>query len=556
MQNALKALLSLGVVVFFALPVLLVVHWAVNRVYVPEGYSLQLRYKGPLLLGSRKAALPNRFADYEAGEAGVLEQMPGPGRHFYCPIWWERNLVADTLVEPGEVAIVTSKLGDDLTGGQFLVDGELGNTKFKGTLRKVSGPGRYRINPYGYEVKKIRTEVTHVGNQDKLAGWVLVPPGYVGVVTNLADNPLTGASGGIQSRVLQPGIYPTNPREQQIDVIKIGYREKSLSVTRKTDARGELLLDASGEPQVGDESTGINFPSNDGFAIHMDFTAVWGIMPEQAPHAVRTFGNVAAIEDKVVGPQIESICRTMGSTKGAVELLVGASRQEFQESVSKALDKVLEEKMLALQYGLVRHMYIPQEVRVPIQNANIADELKLTRDQEQLTAKTEATLREAERRVELETERIRVETEKMVAKIKAEGQKAAEETAAQTIQLVAAIDKQTAELEAQAAIVQGQARAEAERMLQEAQADKFRLAVEAFGNAEAYSQWVFANGLPENIELRLLYAGQGTLWTDLKGFTETLMGRQVQQTQSAPPPPTGATSGGASRAATNRPAGR
>ncbi len=28
---------------------------------------------------------------------------------------------------------------------------------------------------------------------------------------------------------------------------------------------------------------GIEFPSNDGFLIHLDFTAIWGITPEQAP---------------------------------------------------------------------------------------------------------------------------------------------------------------------------------------------------------------------------------------------------------------------------------
>ena len=31
-------------------------HWTVNRVYVPEGKSLRLRYKGPLVFGQRKIA--------------------------------------------------------------------------------------------------------------------------------------------------------------------------------------------------------------------------------------------------------------------------------------------------------------------------------------------------------------------------------------------------------------------------------------------------------------------------------------------------------------------
>jgi hypothetical protein len=63
------------------------------------------------------------------------------------------------------------------------------------------------------------------------------------------------------------------------------------------------------------------------------------------------------------------------------------------------------------------------------------------------------------------------------------------------------------------------------------------LAVSAFGNANAYSQWSFANGLPEDVKLQMLYAGPGTFWTDLKGFTETMLGRQLQADSKPTPKP-------------------
>jgi hypothetical protein len=46
--------------------------------------------------------------------------------------------------------------------------------------------------------------------------------------------------------------------------------------------------------------------------------------------------------------------------------------------------------------------------------------------------------------------------------------------------------------------------------------NKFRLAVQAFGTPQAYNDWVFATGLPDDIDLKLMYAGEGTLWTDMK----------------------------------------
>jgi regulator of protease activity HflC (stomatin/prohibitin superfamily) len=498
------------------------VHWTWNRIYVDEGHSLMLRYKGPLLMQwTRVDAQPGQFA--QPGQVGVLEQLRGPGRHFYCPLWWERKVVPDQVVQPGQIAIVTSKLGDVLPAGQFLVEGDISGptrAQHKGILRKVYGPGRYRVNPYAFEFNIINTNVESDGQQRKHSGWVEIPAGYVGVVTNLADNPAAGKVSGIQDEVLPPGLYPVNPREQQIDIVEIGYRESSITVEQEMSG-GQVVHDESGEP-VAQPDSGIGFPSNDGFDIQLDFTAIWGVMPNEAPRVVGTFGNIEQAEQKVILPQSESICRNNGSKMSAVELLVGESRQQFQVNTSEAFQQVLKDKNLTLMYGLVRHIYIPQEVRIPIQKGYIADELKLTRQQERITTMTEADLREAEKKVELEAERVRVETDKLVANAIAEGEKEAKEIDAETNRLVAEIERQIAALEAQRKVVLGEAESTANRLANEATSQKFQLAVAAFGTAEAYNKWQFAEGLPPSIDLRLLYAGEGTLWTDLQGVMPTI----------------------------------
>lgn len=497
-------------------------NWTVNRVSVEEGQSLRLRYKGPLVFGSRKQAAEGHFA--QEGEIGVLEQLRGPGRHFYCPIWWERKIIDDVVINIGEVGVVTSKLGEPLPPGEFLVDGDIegaNRAHHQGILRKVYGPGRYRVNDYGFEFKTIKTNVEQVGLQLKHSGWVDIPSGYVGVRTLLADNPVQKKKAGIQDQVLPPGIYFVNPREEQIDIVGIGFQETTIEVQKQMDGNGKLVSDESGEP-IATANSGIGFPSNDAFNIQIDFTAVWGVMPEDAPNVVRTFGSIEQAEQKVVIPQSESICRNNGSKMGAVQLLVGETREQFQQSVSRDFAKVLEEKDLILLYGLVRHIFIPQKIRIPIQNGFIADEVTLTRVQEQQTAKTEGMFREAERKVELEAQRVAVETEKMVANVMAEGQKKAKETEAETKKLVAQIDKQIAELDAKKTVMLGEAKAKASQLQQEAEAQKFELAVKAFGDPESYNKWEFAEGLPESIDLRLFYAGEGTLWTDLKNVMPTL----------------------------------
>jgi hypothetical protein len=502
--------------------------WTVNRVYVPEGKSLQLRYKGPLIFTwLAKEAGVGKFADESNGEMGVLEQLRGPGRHFYCPIWWERNIVDDVVVHTGEIAYINSMLGEEGTSrkeGQFLVSGDIGQTQEKGTLRRILGPGRYRINPYGYRTTIVQTLVTQAGkNQLKHSGWVRIPAGYVGVQTYLTDDPdaKPARHAGIQDDVLPPGLYAINPKERQIDIVSIGYDAKEISTEKQKDENGKVLVDESGEG-LPLPDTGIYFPSSDGFKIHMDFSVVWGVLPNQCPDMIRRFGNLEAVEQKIIVPQSESICRNNGSRMGAVELLVGDTRQKFQDGVDTAFQKVLKEKNITLLYGLVRHIYIPKEVREPIQKGYIADELTLTREQETTTAKTEAKLREAEQKVLLETAKITEETKKLVASVKATGQQTSEQMQADTDRKVATVDRQAAEIDAQRVVTLGEAESQAKKLQQQSKAELFGLAVKAFGEPAAYTQWEFAEGLPDDINLKMIYAGKGTLWTDLKGIVPTL----------------------------------
>lgn len=516
--------------------------WTFCYWYVDEGFSLLLTYKGPPLPIPGLDLLPapsGQLAEVDANgkprQKGILAEMVGPGRHFYNPFFWECQKVPDTIIESNQIGLVSSRMGNDV-GGQFLVDGEVGKTEYRGILRKLLVPGRYRINPKAYEVTVIKgEEIEQKDLMKKRTGWVLIPPGYVGVVTNEYDNPLTKEEAGIQDDVLPPGIYTINKHEKKVDVVSIGYLEKSIEATLVVQPDGHFKVDSSGEPTVANDDSGIEFPSDDSFTIRMDFTAIWGLMPDQAPDAIRHFGNVDAVENTIVMPQIESICRNYGSELKASELLDGETRKVFQEKVTQEFTDKLKDKNISVLYGLVRNIYIPQEVRLPIQQGYIADELKKTREQEQLTAKTEGDLRQAEEDVKVQTETIRVATEKEVAGKLATGKKTAAETIAETTKLVAKIARETAEIEKEATITLGTAKANARKLEEEAKSDKFKLAVEAFGGGQAYNQWVFAQGLPEDLELNLLYAGEGTFWTDLKGFSEAMLGKQVKQ-QSSPPP--------------------
>ena len=112
-----KIIALLLIVLLIVAAVSLAFVWTVNRVYIHPGQSLQLRYKG-LLLFNAPEAKKGYWA--QKGEIGVREKLRGPGRHFYCPLWWKRTIVDDVLVQPGQVGIVTCKLGEALATGCLL----------------------------------------------------------------------------------------------------------------------------------------------------------------------------------------------------------------------------------------------------------------------------------------------------------------------------------------------------------------------------------------------------------------------------------------------------
>jgi regulator of protease activity HflC (stomatin/prohibitin superfamily) len=302
--------------------------------------------------------------------------------------------------------------------------------------------------------------------------------------------------------------------------------------TSATRDLGDRLGTSTADDPVYTAGKGIEFPSSDGFPIHLDYTAIWGILPEQAPAVLRQLGTLKEVEQKVILPQIESICRMHGSRRGAVDLLVGDTREQFQNETSVELERVLTSKNLSLLFGLTRHIYVPKLVREPIQKAKIADELTKTRDQEQLTAKAQADLTEAKAKVVFGEKRTQAETEKKVAEVGAEGEKKAKEIEATTEKLRAEIDAKSATIEAQTTRVLGEAKAQSVKLSKEAKAERLQLLVKAMGGAGPYERYIFAEGLPADLRVGIFYAGPGTLWTDLKGFEQTMLGRLVSETQA------------------------
>ncbi|MBI1870798.1 MAG: hypothetical protein HYS07_06370 [Chlamydiae bacterium] len=442
------------------------------------------------------------------GQRGIQENVLAEGRHFLNPVFYDWKIVPLISIPAGKIGIVTSKVGKDLLPGEFLADeGQ------KGIWRKILGPGKYRINPEGYNID--------------LADSLTIPIGYVGVITSLDGKaPIEGTFAevgqrGVRKDVLQPGLYYINPKQFKIDVVEIGINQ--ISLLEETEKGQSQILSGKN----------IEFPSKDGFEIKMDTTVEFELLPEHISATFSKYGDLQAVIDKIILPQILSISRLKGSGFGARDFIVGEGREKFQDDFTQSLEGVLKEKNIEILSALIRHVTVPDQILKPIQDASIAQIRNLTNIEKQNTAKKLAELNTERSLIDQKREQIQQETEKLKAEIKAEQDKEVAKINAQTDRLAAEIEKETAFVQADTTRKLGKVDADVSQMIGEAQAESFKLMVEVFKDPASYSFYTLASSLPPNLKIAIAHSGPGTLWTDLgKSMAGELGGMRLLQTNN------------------------
>ena len=505
--------------------------WSVCRAYVgPNECLVLIRKTGEPLPPDQKIAEP--------GQQGIQREALGPGRYFFNPLKWQwetHPLVKISAGDPAtwrevwkkgspdyaipelrgdwpEVGVVTSLAGKTWTGTTEVVD-----AGFQGIQRKVLTPGTYRLNPYAYKVERVPA--------------IVVPLGCIGVVTSQLGEmpgvetirevsigpdgePIEGSSKvvqkmaeegqrGVLKNVLQPGIYYLNPKVHKVKIVQIGYNQIS-------QLREESV------------STNIDFPSEDGFTIGVEVTVVWGRHPGHTPEMISRLGDVDKIRLIILG-QIRSICRNIGSKYVSTDFIQGVRREQYQQAVTETLQRVCRERNIEILIALIQNIEVhggttPEgeglDLKQTIQRGHIAAEEDLTKQKQRETAMVRADLETAKAGIAVSREQITAETRKKVAEIRADAVKQSEEIKAQRDLEVAQIERKIAELEAETTRVLGRAEAEVEELKNQAEADGKRMMIAAFGSGQAYNLYTFAQGFaPDSI--RLIFAGEGTFWTDL-----------------------------------------
>ncbi len=577
------ALFALGVFAFV---------WTCCRVYVGPGEMA-------IVTSKTGDELPPGAILAEPGQKGVQRIPLGEGRHFLDPVTHDWRIVAAITIPAGSVGVVTSKNGRELAPGEILAP----DRDSKGVWKDVLGPGRYRLNPEGYDVKVMSA--------------INIPIGYVGVVTSQTGRPAAAGSfagpgeKGVMEKVLQPGLYYVNPRAYQVDVVEIGMNQVSIvgksgtvvltkaqsqsangldelqrmtlqkqvqkraeyvtqnadlgivdedsarnfsnyaqstlgslsraPVARKVAASGNRYLQTASAareeaampaqqrasasqsqlPANDSVAFGMNqfvqFPSSDGFAIMLDMTVEFELMPEKISKIFMLYGDLPAVVSKIIMPQILSISRMKGSDYKAREFIDGEGRQKFQEEMTAELVRVLGEKHILVRNAIVRHVEVPEEILAPIQSAAVAKEQDLTNKTQQDTEKRRAELNTEIAKVDQLKREVEQETAKLVATVAAEMKKDVAEINAETKLKAAEIDLECAKIQAKITETRGSAEVKAKFLVENEEALGIKRRASAFKDPSLWADLVFADALNPAVNIRVIHSGEGTLWTDLKG---------------------------------------
>ena len=477
LENLAKKARAMGVA-FLVIAIIFVIFarltWTTFFKYVEPGKML-------VVISKNGDPLPEGQLLAEKGQKGPLREVLGEGRHFIWPVIYETELHDVIEIEPGMVGIVLNKVGRKLEGKILADEGE------KGIRRKVLPPGKHRLNPKGYELKDIVPATT-------------IRAGHVGFVTSLDGKKPKGVFAeegekGVRRDVLQPGIYYINPKELRVEEVEVGVNQIS-------------FLERDGAQ--------IKFPSVDGFEIDIDASVEWELHPEHVAEVMQEFGERGAIEEKVIRPQSKSISRLQGSTYGAKDFLLGEGREKFQRTFTEELTGVCQEKNVTVHTAFIRRIVIPDNLLEPIQEKFVAEEMEQTARIWEETKKSAADLQREQAEIQRAILEVEADTAALIQKVKADAEREVEQIDAQTRLAVAEKQEEIAKIEAERVETLGKADASVVQMLGEAEASGFAAKVNAFGgDAAAFARFEFADGLPRDFRVRVVHAGEGTLWTDL-----------------------------------------
>ena len=468
---------------------------------------------------------PGGIIAHDRSSQGVWRDALGPGLYRLNPQGYEVEIADAINIPIGYVGVVTSQTGKPAPAGQFASQGE------KGVLKDILQPGLYYINPRAYQVNVIEigmNQISMLGREGSVIELKNSINAAGSALREMSYNTLNQQKTNRQAYVDKSSMLDTKsvaaeaPRRnaysgrQRVAPGRRNagrYREPAML---KKKAPAPLPAPKPVNDVVYSINTFVEFPSRDGFKISMDMTVEFELMPESVSKVYMLYGDLPQVVEKIILPQVLSASRLKGSSYKAQDFIMGEGRETFQMNLRKALTDSMKEKNIIIRNAIIRSVSIPRNILKPIQDSSLAVEQNLTNFALQETAKIEAELNQRNALIDQKRREVEQNTRKLVAETAAKQKNAVRMIEAQTELEVAEIQLKRSEIEAKREKLRGETLVKTEFMKRNETALGTKMKADILGKAGILSDMKLVDFLNPDIRLKIIYAGDGTFWTDMK----------------------------------------
>lgn len=455
---------------------------------------------------------------------GVWRDVLGPGVYRLNPEGYTVEITDAINIPAGYVGVVTSQTGKLPEKGQFASLGE------KGVLRDILQPGLYYINRYAYQVNVIEIGMNQVSMTSSAKGASLFNSKSRQASINVALEEL-------ESNTLQFQQELRKQNQMSMPSVKNVFEKKMREMPKKAKAdfmadgamaeakprRGATQIKPSAphpqqistDAQIFGLSKVVEFPSRDGFKVSLEMTVEFELLPEHIARIYLLYGDLPQVVEKIILPQVLSVSRLKGSSYGARDFIMGEARETFQKDLRTELEKTLAAKNIIVHNAIIRSVEIPMEILQPIRAISLAREQDMTNVAMQETAKKLGELNTETELIEQRRREVMQETEKLVATTAAQCRQEVDTIGAEAALKVAEIGVKQAEFKAKTASLKGETEVKVKFLAANEGALGEGMLAKALGGGDILARLRAAEALNPRVETRIIYAGDGTLWTNL-----------------------------------------
>ena len=452
---------------------------------------------------------------------GVQLNVLGPGTYRLNPEGYKVEITDAVNIPAGYAGVITNQYGKTPTQGQFAKIGE------KGIVKDVLQPGLYYINRYASQINVFEIGMNQVTMSDNSNGSAVQTRNRL-VNANTALKDLEENTLNFQTELRKELVNKKKVQDSRFVASRSRMQKKSfrpMSFSRiNVAAKDKMVVKkpaVTAEAQIFGLSKAVEFPSRDGFKVILDMTVEFELEVRHISTIYLLYGDLPQVVNNIIMPQVFSVSRLKGSSYRAQDFIMGDGREKFQADLQKELEKTLKAKNITVHNAIIRNVEIPKDILQPIQSVSLAKEQDLTNIAMQDTARKLAQLNSETELIEQRRREVDRQTEKLVAEIAADSRMQTAAIAATTNKKVAEINLKRSEILAKIVQLKGETDAKAKYLVENAKAEGELLKAKVLGEG-GLLKLKAAENLNPKVKTQIIYAGQGTLWTDLNKASLTV----------------------------------